>query len=296
MDFSTFLQLLIGGLSIGALYALPALGITLIWNAAGVFNFANGDFVMVSSFFTYTLVATLGIPFWAALPLTMIFMYFFGVATEKLIVSTLRKQNSLALKSLVCFIALALFLRNLARFIWGTTPRTIENPFGKDPIKLPGGIFIMPHTFWILGICILLMLLLLFLFKCTKLGIAMRATTQNRTVASLMGVNTGFIISFVFGLSSVVAGIAGALSSSVFFTTLEMGVMFGTKAFASNIIGGFGSPVGAIVGGLIIGVTETFGASLFSSQYKDFITFTLLLLFLLFKPKGLFKLEVSEKV
>lgn len=296
MELNIFFQLLIGGLSIGALYALPALGITLIWNAAGVFNFANGDFVMISSFFTYTLVTTLGFPFIAALPLTMLFMYFFGVVTEKVIVNTLRKQNSVGLKSLVCFIALSLFLRNLARFIWGTTPRTINNPFGKDPIELPSDIYIMPHTLWIIGICLVLMLALLYLFKCTKLGIAMRATTQNRTVASLMGVNTNWIIGFVFGLSSVIAGVAGALSSSVFFITLEMGVMFGTKAFASNIIGGFGSPVGAVVGGLLIGVLETFGASIFSSQSKDFITFTVLLLFLLFRPKGLFKLEVAEKV
>jgi branched-chain amino acid transport system permease protein len=124
----------------------------------------------------------------------------------------------------------------------------------------------------------------------------MRATTQNRTVASLMGVNTNWIIGFVFGISSIIAGVAGALSSSVFFITLDMGVMFGTKAFASNVIGGFGSPAGAVVGGLLIGVFETFGASLISSQYKDLITFTILLLFLLFRPKGIFKLEVSEKV
>jgi len=196
----------------------------------------------------------------------------------------------------VSFIALSLFLRNLSRFVWGTTPRTITNPFGAKPIEFPGGVFVMPHTLWILGICIVLMLILLFLYKKTKLGIAMRATTQERVVASLMGVNTDWISAFVFGLSSVIAGIAGALSSSVFFITLDMGLMFGTKAFASNVIGGFGSPMGAIVGGLLIGVLETFGASIVSSAYKDFITYALLLLFLMFRPKGIFKLETSQKV
>jgi len=296
MTISTFFQLLIGGISIGALYALPALGITLIWNAAGVFNFANGDFVMVSCFLTYTLLSVLHIPFIVALLIIMVFMYFFGVVTEKIIVETLRKDNSIALKSLVCFIALSLFIRNLARFIWGTTPRTVKNPFGNNPIVLFGSVYIMPHTFWIIGISCTLMLILVFLFKFTKLGIAMRATTQNITVASLMGVNTKWIIGFVFGVSSIVAGFAGALSSSIFYITLDMGVMFGTKAFASNVIGGFGSPVGAVVGGLLIGVIETFGASLISSQYKDLITFALLLLFLIFKPKGIFKLEVAQKV
>ena len=296
MSVNTFFQLLFGGLSIAALYALPALGITLIWNAAGVFNFANGDFVMIASFLTYTLNAVLKIPFFITFILVMIFMYFFGVGTEKVIVSTLRKQGKVATKSLVCFIALALFLRNAARFVWGTTPVTIKNPFGSSPIKLPGEVYVMPHTFWILGISLVLMLILALLFKKTKLGIAMRATTQNRTVASLMGVNTNWMIGFVFGLSSAIAGIAGLLSSPVFFATLDMGAMFGTKAFASNIIGGFGSPVGAVVGGLLIGVIETFGASLISSQAKDFITFSLLLLFLMFRPKGIFKLETTEKV
>ena len=295
MNLNTFFQLLIGGLSTGALYALPALGITLIWNAAGVFNFANGDFVMIASFLTYTLNATLNIPFILSFLIVIAFMYFFGVATEKVIVGTLMKQGKVSTKSLVCFIALSLFLRNVARFIWGTTPVTITNPFGASPIELPGGVYVMPHTFWILGISFVLMMLLVLLFKKTKLGIAMRATTQNRTVASLMGVNANWMIGFVFGLSSAIAGIAGLLSSPVFFATLDMGAMFGTKAFASNIIGGFGSPVGAVVGGLLIGVIETFGASLISSQAKDFITFALLLLFLVFRPKGIFKLETAQK-
>lgn len=296
MNLNTFLQLLIGGISIGALYALPALGITLIWNAAGVFNFANGDFVMISSFLTYTLLTKLKVPFFVSLIITMVFMYIFGVITEKTIVGTLQKQHSVQLKSLVCFIALSLFLRNLARFVWGTTPVTIENPFGKNSIKLFSGVYIMPHTFWIIGICLVLMLVLLYLFRRTKIGIAMRASTQNRMAAELMGVNTNWIVGFVFGLSSVVAGVAGALSSSVFYITLDMGTMFGTKAFAANVIGGFGSPAGAIVGGLFIGILETFSASMISSKYKDLITFAVLLLFLLFRPKGIFKLETTEKV
>ncbi len=296
MSFETFLQLFIGGISIGALYALPALGITLIWNAAGVFNFANGEFVMISCFLIYSLFVTLQLPFVVALLITLAVMFLFGVFTEKTIVYTLRRQNAAPIKALVSFIALSIFIRNAARFVWGTAPRTIPNPFGNEPLELLPNVFVMPHTLWIVGICLAMMSLLLFLFKGTKLGIAMRATTQNRTVASLMGVNTNRMISLVFGLSSVVAGLAGALSGAVFFITLDMGIMFGTKAFTSNIIGGFGSPVGAIVGGLILGVVETLGASFISSQYKDVITFSLLLFFLLFKPKGLFKLEIIEKV
>ncbi|KYZ75779.1 hypothetical protein AXX12_11270 [Anaerosporomusa subterranea] len=296
MEFTTFVQLLIGGLSIGALYALPALGITLIWNAAGVFNFANGEFVMISSFMIYTLYLSMKLPFVGALLITVCFMFLFGVLIEKTIVNTLRRQNAPAIKALVSFIALSIFIRNAARFVWGTAPRTIENPFGSKPFELLPGIFVMPHSIWIIGICVVVMLLLLALFKATKLGIAMRATTQNRTVAALMGVNTSWMVSLVFGLSSIIAGIAGALSGAVFFITLDMGIMFGTKAFAANIIGGFGNPMGAIVGGLILGVTETLGASFISSMYKDVITFTLLLLFLLFKPKGLFKLDIVDKV
>ena len=296
MTFDIFLQLFIGGLSVGTLYALPALGISLIWNAAGVFNFANGEFVMLSSFIIYSLYMILELPFAIAILITIIIMFIFGALIEKLIVGTLQRQNAPSIKSLISFIALSIFLRNAARFIWGTTPRTIKNPFGSKPFELFFDVFIMPHTIWIFSISVAVMLALLVLFKMTKIGLAMRATTQNRTVASLMGINTSRIVTIVFGLSSVVAAVSGALCGAVFYTTLDMGIMFGTKAFASNIIGGFGNPIGAIIGGLILGVVETLSASFISSQYKDIITFSLLLFFLMFKPKGLFKLDVVEKV
>ncbi|MGI6035841.1 MAG: branched-chain amino acid ABC transporter permease [Limnochordia bacterium] len=296
MNLATFVQLLVGGISIGALYALPALGISLIWNAAGVFNFANGEFVMISSYLMYSMLVSQKMPFMAALPITLGIMFFFGVATEKTIVYTLRRQNASPVKALVSFIALSIFLRNAARFVWGTAPRTIPNPFGAKPIEILPEVFIMPHALWILGISVLMMAGLLVLFKWTKMGVAMRATTQNRTVAALMGVNTNRTVSLVFGLSSMVAALAGALSGAVFFITLEMSVMFGLKAFTCNIVGGFGNPLGAIVGGLILGVVETLGASFVSSHYKDVITFSLLLFFLLFRPKGLFKLEIAEKL
>ncbi len=294
--FATFLQLLIGGISIGALYALPALGISLIWNAAGVFNFANGDFVMIASFLVWMVLTVMKLPFSVAVLGSVVFMFFFGILTERIIVRTLRRQSAPPIKVLVSFIALSIFLRNAARFVWGTMPRTVPNAFGAHPKEVLPNVFIMPHTIWILGIAVGVMLLLLVLFRYTMLGIAMRATTQNRISAALMGVNTNAMVSLVFGLSSAIAALTGALSGAVFFITLEMGVMFSTKAFTANIIGGFGNPVGAIIGGLILGVTETLGASFISSQYKDVITFTLLLFFLVFRPNGLFKLEIVEKV
>nr|WP_162990620.1 branched-chain amino acid ABC transporter permease [Maliibacterium massiliense] len=296
LTWTNIAQLFIGGISIGILYALPALGITLIWNAAGVFNFANGDYVMIAAYVTYTCVSTLRLPFWVSLLVVMALMFLFGIAMEKLVVNSLRKQNAVAQKSLISFIALALTLRFGARFIWGTIPLTYPNPFGSNPITLPGGIVIMPHVFWIIGICLVLMLTLLFLYRKTKVGIAMRATTQNRTSAALMGVKTNQIVSLVFGLSALIAGLAGSLSGCIFYASTEMGLSFGTKAFAANIVGGFGSPVGAIVGGLIIGIVETFSATVVSSQMKDIITYSLLIFFLLFRPKGLFKLDIVEKV
>ncbi|HHY47865.1 MAG TPA: branched-chain amino acid ABC transporter permease [Firmicutes bacterium] len=296
MTLATFIQLLIGGVSIGALYALPALGISLIWNAAGVFNFANGEFVMIACFLVWTFFTRLKWPFIVALLLALGFMFFFGIITERTIVRTLRRQNAPPIKVLVSFIALSIFLRNAARFVWGTMPRTVPNAFGTKPIEILSDVYIMPHTLWILGIAVSVMILLFVMFRYTMVGIAMRATTQNRNAAALMGVNTNAMVSLVFGLSSAVAALTGALSGAVFFITLEMGVMFSTKAFTANIIGGFGNPVGAVIGGLILGVVETLGASFISSQYKDVITFTLLLFFLLFRPRGLFKLEIVEKV
>ncbi|MGE5507603.1 MAG: branched-chain amino acid ABC transporter permease [Chitinophagales bacterium] len=293
---ATFLQLLIGGISIGALYALPALGISLIWNAAGVFNFANGDFVMIACFLVWMSLTKLHWPFLAAVLLSVVSMFLFGILTERTIVGTLRKQSAPPIKNLVSFIALSIFLRNAARFLFGTAPRTVPNAFGSQSMEILPGVFIMPHTLWILGIAVGVMVLLVILFRYTMLGIAMRATTQNRTSAALMGVNTNAMVSLVFGLSSAIAALTGALSGAVFFITLEMGLMFSTKAFTANIIGGFGNPLGAVIGGLILGITETLGASFISSQYKDVITFTLLLFFLIFRPNGLFKLEIVEKV
>ena len=295
MTIQTFLQLLIGGVSIGILYSLPALGITLIWNAAGVFNFANGDYVALAAYLTYTLIRTMGLPFPLVLLIVIIFMFIFGIVIEKIIVDTLRKRNLVTRLSLVCFIALSLTIRYACRFIWTSKPLTYRNPFGTRALNI-GGLRVMPHVFWVVGICLLFMGLLYFLYKKTKVGIAMRATTQNRTSAALMGVRTNRITSLVFGLSAAMAGVAGVLSGSIFYASMEMGLSFGTKAFAANIVGGFGSPVGAVIGGIIIGVVETFGATLVSSAMKDIVTFSLLLVFLLFKPKGLFKLEIVEKV
>ncbi|WP_343210503.1 branched-chain amino acid ABC transporter permease [Anaerolentibacter hominis] len=294
MQFNTFLQLLIGGISIGVLYALPALGITLIWNAAGIFNFANGDYVMIAAYLTYALMVTGRLPFYITLPLVIIIMFFFGICMEWLVVENLRRKKKLH-NTMVSFIALSITLRYAARFIWGTKPLTYKNPFGVSPVQV-GSLFIMPHVFWIIGICLVLMLLLTFLYKKTRLGIAMRATTQNRTSAALMGVKTRKITNLVFGLSASIAGVAGALSGCLFYASMEMGLSFGTKAFAGLIVGGFGNPVGAVIGGLIVGVVETFGAALVSSSMKDIITYVLLLCFLLFRPKGLFKQEIVEKV
>jgi branched-chain amino acid transport system permease protein len=222
-------------------------------------------------------------------------MFIFGVAMEKMIVDTLRKRGLVARYSLVCFIALSLTIRYACRFIWTSKPLTYKNPFGSKPFDV-WGIRIMPHMFWVVGICIIFMVLLYFLYTKTKVGIAMRATTQNRTAAALMGVKTNQTTSMVFGLSAAMAGVAGVLSGALFYASMEMGLSFGTKAFAANIVGGFGNPIGAVIGGIIIGVVETFGANVVSSAMKDIVTYTLLMVFLLFKPKGLFKLEITEKV
>lgn len=291
---TTYIQLFISGLSIGLLYALPALGITLIWNAAGIFNFANGDYVMLAAYLTYHCMVVWQLPFAATLLVVVAFMFLFGIAMEWLIVENLRRKNHLR-RTMISFIALSMILRYVARFIWGTKALTYDNPFGKAPLNF-GDFYIMPHVFWIFGICIVLMLGLVFLYKKTKLGIAMRATTQNRQAAALMGIRTRNMTNLVFGISGACAGIAGALSGCLFYASMDMGASFGTKAFAGLVIGGFGSPVGAVVGGLLVGVVETFGAFVVSSQWKDVITYAILILFLLVNPRGLFQQNISEKV
>lgn len=296
MNAQTAIQLLIGGLAIGFVYSLVALGVNLLFNASGLFNFAQGEFVMLGAVLMFTFYQLLRLPFLISLVLAILAMSLFGLVFENRVAAPLRWRKVDPIFTIVATIALSLFLREAVRIIWGTQPRAFPNVFGTDPLQIIPGVFVMPHTLWILGITVVLMVALQGFFTGTNVGTALRATAQNRDAAALMGVNVNGMVALTFGLNGTLTALAGILLSPLLYVTPDMGLMVGTKAFAAVIIGGFGNTFGALAGGAILGVVETLGAAFISSENKDAITFILLVFFLLFKPEGLFRSDTSEKV
>jgi branched-chain amino acid transport system permease protein len=290
-----FLQVVAGGTAIGLLYALPALAIVLLWNTAGFFNLAQGDFVALTSYFLYFFYIMMHMPFVLAAVLTILCLGAVGFIVDKALFHPLRRFNCNPLLMLIVTIALSVFLKNLIRAIWGTKPLSLGNVFGESPVNFFHA-QIMPHTFWTVGLSLLLITGLYILSRKSLLGVAMRAAAESREVAQLMGVKSNFIISLSFIISLMITAVAGILATPILFLIPEMGDSLGLKAFAATIIGGFGNPLGAVVGGILLGIVETLAGIYLSSSYKDAIAFGILIAFLLFRPKGLFSLKISEKV
>lgn len=289
------IQSIFGGISIGLVYGLPALAIVLLYNTAGFFNLAQGEFLALS---TYVLLQTYvywHLPLWLSIIITIIVMALVGLLVNKLIFNPLRKYNAKELYILVATIAVSIMLQNLIRLIWKSKPLAISSIFSKKAINIAGA-NIMPSVFWILAVSSILIILLVLFTKKSKYGNAMQAASENKMAASLMGIKVDWIIGLAFAISLILTAVAGILSTSVLYLIPEMGRSISTKAFAATVIGGFGNPVGAIVGGIIIGLIETFASLVLPASYKNGVTFILLIIFLLFKPNGLFKTANSSKV
>lgn len=280
------LQLTISGLAMGAIYGLVALGFTLIWNAVGIVNFAQGELVMLGGFVSVGwLTATFGMPWPLTLVLTCGFMAVFGVAMAWGLYHPLR--NAPQLSAIVATLGLSIFLKNSAVLTWGPHPLMTPGPLGNATVAV-AGVMIYGQYFLIIGALVVLMATQLLIFRGTLIGKAMRATAQDREVARLMGIPTHWIITLIFVYASVLAGIAGVLLAPVFYVSASMGGMVALKAFSASIIGGFGNIPGAVIGGLILGLVESLGSSFISSAYIDVISFGLLITFLVLRPQGIF--------
>lgn len=287
------IQILIGGLAMGAIYALVALGYTLIWNAVSVVNFAQGDLVMLGAFVSVGwLVNGLNLPLWANIPLLLIITAGFGVIIAVGIYHPLR--NAPQLSAIVATLGLSMLLQNLAVLVWGPEPLAYPGPFGNATINVFGANIYAQYGL-ILVILIVLMLGQSMLFRHTSIGRAMRATAQDPEAARLMGVRTSVTIALIFAYSAVLAGIAGWLVAPLFYTSSDMGVNVSLKAFAATILGGFGSMPGALIGGLLIGVINSAGAYYISSTYIDIITFGVLFAVLVLRPQGIFGEQMLER-
>jgi len=289
-----FLQQLVNGLILGSIYALIALGYTMVYGIIMLINFAHGEIYMFGAFAGMILVVFYNVPFFLAFFLAMGLAAMLGVIVEFIAYRPLRRSSRLA--ALISAIGASIFLQNLALLIMGARPYSFPSPFVAKVYQTS---FLTISRLELLILCIsfLLMLSLSFFIQNTKMGKAMRATAQDKDAASLMGINVNRIISITFAVGSALGAAAGVMVGIYFRTvTPMMGLMPGLKGFVAAVLGGIGSIPGAMLGGLLLGVAEVMAAAYISSQYRDAAAFAILILVLLFKPSGLWGSFTQEKV
>lgn len=286
-------QLLCNGLAMGAIYALVALGVVIIYNASGLVNFAQGEFVMLGAFFGYTYISVLQLPYVLAFLATILTMAIIGVIFQFITYYPVRNQSSWIF--IITTISAGIIMTNGVRVIWGAIPLFYPSIFGNALFSI-GDIVIVPQYLFIFVVAFVLVALFYVFFNTTFLGRKMKATAQNQEAASLMGIRTSVMIMLTFALSSALAGAAGILLGPVFFISAEMGSSVMMKSFCATVVGGFGSIPGAVVGGLLLGLIEIFGAYFISPVYQLAISFTVLILVLLVRPQGIFGERISQKL
>ena len=287
-----FTQYLLTGLTVGAIYALVALGFSIIFNASHVINFAQGEFVMIGGMATVSLSAA-ELPLGLAILLAIAAVALVGLALEKFAVEPARGASVITL--IIITIGASIFLRGLATLVWDKKLHVLKSFSGDDPIAV-GGATLLPQSLWVFGITLAIVLLLSWFFGRTLLGKAMLACSHNRLAAQLVGINVRHVLLLSYGLSAALGAIAGILIAPISLTSYDVGVMLGLKGFAAAILGGLGSGVGAVVGGIVLGVAESMSAGYISSAYKDAIALVITLAVLFFMPSGLFGKRGGERV
>ena len=285
-------QYLLTGVTIGAIYALVALGFSIIYNASHVINFAQGEFVMIGGMATVSLVDG-GVPIPIAVAMAVAIAASAGVALEKLAIERARGASVVTL--IIITIGASIFLRGLAQLVWDKKYHALRPFTGDDPIAIFGAT-ILPQSLWVLGVTVVIVAALGWFFGRTLLGKAMLASSHNRLAAELVGVKVRTVLMLAFGLSAGVGAMAGILTAPITLTSYDVGVMLGLKGFAAAILGGLGSGMGAVAGGLALGIIESLGAGFVSSAYKDVIAFVIILAVLFFRPSGLFARRSADRV
>ncbi|MEK0084864.1 branched-chain amino acid ABC transporter permease [Benzoatithermus flavus] len=289
---SELLQFLFSGLTVGAIYALVALGFTLVYRASDVVNFAQGEFVMLGGMTTVFLVQ-LGLPIPAAAVLAVLATIAVGLLLHRLAIEPARGAGAVTL--VIITIGASIFLRGAAQVVFDKQLHQLPAFSGDAPVTVLGAT-ILPQSFWILGGTAALVVLLWAFINRTLVGKAVIATAGNRLAARLVGIDTGRIVGLSFALSAAIGAVAGILAAPITFTSYDIGTMLALKGFAAAMLGGMGSPVGAVAGGLLLGLLEALGAGYLSSTYKDAVAFVVILAVLFAMPNGLFGEAVRERV
>ncbi len=292
-----FLQLIASGIAQGCIYGLIALGFVLIYKATETINFAQGDLMMLGGFLGLTGTLALGLPFWAAFAAALVVMLFFGMALERAVLRPLLGQPAFTV--VMVTIGIGYLARGLVTMIpeWGTDTHVLPVPYRDEIVSVGGsdGLILSMEHIVIIVVTAALIAGLYLLFKHTKIGIAMQATSQNQLAAFYMGIPVRRINMLVWGLSAAISACAGLLLAPITFVHANMGFI-GLKAFPAAVVGGFGSIPGALVGGLIIGVVETLAGFYLPEGFKDIAAYIVVLVMLAVKPNGLFGEKLAKKV
>ena len=292
----SFLAHLINGISLGSIYAIIALGYTMVYGIAKMLNFALGDVIMIGCYIVYTLMSGMGVSPIVSILIAVVGCTILGITIEKIAYSPLRKASKLAV--LITAIGVSYFLQNSALLIFGADTKSFTSVVDMKPISLAGGrLKISGVTLVTVLVCIVIIIALMAFIKKTKAGQAMLAVSEDKDAAQLMGINVNQTISLTFAIGSGLAAIAGVLLCSAYPTLSPYtGAMPGIKAFTAAVFGGIGSIPGAFIGGILLGVIESLGKAYISSQLSDACVFAVLIIVLLVKPTGILGKQVHEKV
>ena len=287
-----FLQFLFSGITVGATYALAALGFTLIYNASNVINFAQGEFIMLGGmlavFFTQ-----MGLPLPVALVLAILVPAIVGVLLEKLAIEPVKGAETVTL--IIITIGASLVIRGLIQVWLGKGTHSLAAFSGEVPLEILGAT-LMPQSLWVLGVTAMVVVALWYFFNRTIHGKAMLATSFNRVAAELVGINTSWVLFMSFAMSAALGALGGILVTPITLTSYDVGIMLGLKGFVAAVVGGLGNGLGAVLGGLLVGILEAMGAGYISSAYKDAIPFVMILFMLFFMPRGLFGGKSTDRV
>lgn len=292
----TFISNLINGISLGSVYAIIALGYTMVYGIAKMLNFAHGDVIMIGAYMSFCATAYLNLPPWVSIIIAVVVCTILGITIEGLAYKPLRKATSLAV--LITAIGVSYFLQNMALLIWGSAPKTFGTvvPFGSFSF-FDGDLIVTSESIVTVLSCIVIMVCLTLFTKKTKIGKGMRAVSEDKDAAQLMGINVNVSISVTFAIGSALAAIAGVLLCSTYHILVPTtGSMPGIKAFTAAVFGGIGSIPGAMIGGILLGVIEIFSKSYISTELSDAIVFAILIIVLLVKPTGILGKQITEKV
>jgi branched-chain amino acid transport system permease protein len=286
------LQMIVSGIALGAIYGLIALGLVMVYKATGILNFAHGESAMLCAFVAFSL-HKFGIPMWGVVLLTLCFGALLGLSIERLVIRHFIGKPLLS--SAITTLGMYLIFGDLAIWIWGKDPQELPSIFSSAPINI-GGVIVSAIDLGIVATCAILAALLYLFFKFTRLGIAMQATMENPTAARLMGIPIKKIYAMAWALSHMIAALAGLLIAPLTFLHFSMMQHALHFAFAAAVLGGIGSMPGALVGGVIIGVTSNLTGAYVSSQWKDIVPFIVMLCILIWRPHGLFSVMQIKKV